>query len=205
METEIKTSGLHIFYPIIIESQDSNRPWTSSDSNIFSTFAIIPSRTLPKCNLAHAVVIQSRSCVQFFATPWTAAHQASLSFTISQSFLKFMSIESVMPSNHLVLCHPLLLLPSIFPSIGVFSKESNLHIRWPKNWSFSISSSNEYSALISFRIDWFDLFAVQGTVKSLLQHHSSKSAILQHSAFFVVQLSHPYMTTGKTIALTSPC
>ena len=189
METETKTSGLHIFYPIIIESQDSNRPWTSSDSNIFSTFAIIPSRTLPKCNLAHAVVIQSHSCVQFFATPWTAARQASLSFTISQSFLKFMSIESVMPSNHLVLCHPLLLLPSIFPSIGVFSQESNLHIRWPKNWSFSISSSNEYSALISFRIDWFDPLAVQGTVKSLLQHHSSKSAILQHSAFFMVQLS----------------
>ena len=205
METEIKTSGLHIFYPIIIESQDSNRPWTSSDSNIFSTFAIIPSRTLPKCNLSHAVVIQSRSCVQFFAIPWTAARQASLSITISQSFLKFMSIESVMPSNHLVLCHPLLLLPSIFPSTGVFSKESNLHIMWPKNWSFSISSSNEYSGLISFRIDWFDLFAVQGTVKSLLQHHSSKSTILQHSAFFVVQLSHPYMTTGKTIALTSPC
>ena len=153
MERELKTSRLHRFYPIIIESQDSNSPWTSSYSNIFSTFAIVPSRTLPKCNLALAVVdVQSLSRVQLFATPWTAAHQASLSFTISRSLLKLISIELVMPSNHLVLCHPLL-LPSIFPSIRVFSNESALCIRWPKYWSFSISSSNEHSALISFRID----------------------------------------------------
>ena len=144
------------------------------------------------------------SHVQVFATPWTAAYQASLSITNRQSLLKLMSIESVITSNHLILCHPLLLLPSIFPSIRIFSSESVLHIRWPKSWSlsFSISLSNEYSRLNSFRIDWFDLFAVQGTLKSLLQHHSSKASILQHSAFFLVQLSHPYMTTGKTIALT---
>ena len=130
--------------------------------------------------------------------------QASLSITNSRSFLKLTAIESVMPSNHLILCHPLLLLPSIFPSIRVFSNKSNLGIRWPKYWSFSfsISPTNEYSGLISFRIDWFDLLAVQGTLKSLLQHHSSKPSILQHSAIFIVQLSHPYMTTGKTIALT---
>ena len=129
---------------------------------------------------------------------------ASLSFIISQSLLKFMSIESVMPSNYLILCHPLLLLPSIFPSIRVFSNESALHIRWPKygSFSFSISASNEYSGLISFRIDWFDLLAVQRTLKSLLQHHSSKTSIFWPSAFFMVQLSHSYMTTGKTIALT---
>ena len=135
-------------------------------------------------------------------TPWTAARQASLSITNSWSLLKLMSIESVMPSNHLILCHPLLLLPSIFPSIRAFPKESALHIRWPKYWSFSISPSNEYSGLIFFKIDWFDLPAVQGTLKNLLQHHSSKATILWHSAFFIVQLSHPYMTTGKTIALT---
>ena len=135
-------------------------------------------------------------------TPWTAAHQASLSFTISQSLLKLMSIKSVMPSNHLVFCCPLLLLPSILPSISVFSNESALCIRWPKNWSFSISPSNEYSGLMSFRIDWLDLLAVQGTLKSLLQHHSSKASILQSSVFFMVQLSHLYMITGKTIALT---
>jgi len=133
-----------------------------------------------------------------------AALQASLSFTISQSLLKLMSIESVMPSNHLILCHPLLLLPSMFPSIRVFSNESALHIRWPKYWSFSfsISPSDEYSGLISFRMDWLDLLAVQGTLKSLLQHHSSKASILQRSAFFIVQLSHPYMTDGKTLTLT---
>ena len=146
-------------------------------------------------------VVQSLSHVQLFVTPWTAAHQASLSFTISWSLFKLMSIESVMPSNHLILCYLLLLLPSIFPSNRVFSKEPALHIRWPKYWSFhfSISSSNEYSGLISFRIDWFELLAVQGTLKSLLQHHSSKASILQCSAFFMVQLSYPYMTTGKTI------
>ena len=144
------------------------------------------------------------SCVLFFATPWTAALQASLSITNSESLLKLMSIELVMTSNHLILCHPLHLLPSIFPSIRVFSNESVLQIRWPKYWSFSfsISSSNEYSGLISFRTDWFDFLAVQATLKSLLQHHSSKASILWHSAFFMVQLSHPYMTTGKTIALT---
>ena len=148
------------------------------------------------------VFVQSLSYVQLFATPWTAAHQASLSFTISQSLLKLMSIELVMPSNHLILCP--LLLPLIFPSIRVFSNESALCIRWTKYWnfSFSISPSNEYSGLISFRMDWLDLLAVQGTLKSLLQHHSSKASILRHSDFFIVQLSHPYMTTGKTIALT---
>ena len=147
--------------------------------------------------------VQSLSRVWLFATPWTAAHQASLSITNSQSLLKLMSIESVMPSNHL--CRPLLLLPSIFPSIRVFSNESVLCIRWPKYWSFSfsISHSNEYSGLISFRMVWLDLLAVQGTLKSLLQHHSSKASILRCSAFFIVQLSYPHMTTGKTIALTT--
>ena len=137
-------------------------------------------------------------------TPWSAAHQASLSITNSQSLLKLMSTESVRPSNHLIHCCPLLLPPSIFPSIRVFSNESVLCIRWPKYWSFSfnVSLSNEYPGLIAFRMDWLDLLAVQGTLKSLLQHHSSKVSILQHSAFFIVQLSHPYMTTGKTIALT---
>ena len=146
----------------------------------------------------------SLSHVWLFATPWTAAHQASLSITNSRSLPKLMSIESVMPSNHLILCHPLLLLPSIFPSIRVFSNESALHIRWPKYWSFSFSigPSSEYSGLISSRMDWLDLLAVQGTLKSLLQHYSSKASILLRSAFFIVQLSHPYMTTGKTVALT---
>ena len=148
--------------------------------------------------------VQSLSPVWLFATPWTVACQASLSITNFQSLLKLMSIESVMPSNLLILCRPLLLPPSIFPSIRVFSIESVLRIRWLKCWSFNfnISPSNEHSGLISFRIDWLDLLAVQGTLKSLLQHHSSKASILQHSAFFIVQLSHPYMTTGKTIALT---
>ena len=143
----------------------------------------------------------SCSVVSDSVWPWTAALQASLSVTNSQSLLKLMSIKSVMPSNHLVLCRPLLLLPSIFHSTTVFSKESALHIRWPKFWSFRISPSNEYSGLISFRIDWFDLLAVQRTLKSLLQHHSSKASILWHSGFFIVQLSHPYMTIQKTIAL----
>ena len=148
------------------------------------------------------VVVQLFSSVQLFATPWTAARQASLPFTISQSLLKLMSIESMMPSNHLILCHPLPLLPSIFPSIRVFSNESALPIRWPKCWSFSfiISPFNEYSGLISFRTDWFDLLAVQRTLQSLLQNHSSKPSILWCSAFFMVQLSHPYMTSEKTIA-----
>ena len=148
--------------------------------------------------------VQLLTQVQLFATPWTAVRQASLSITNFQSLLKLMSIESVMPSNHLILCPPLLLPPSIFPSNRV-SNESVLHIRWPKYWSlsFSISPSYEYSGLVSFRMDWLDLLSVQGTLKSLLQHHSSKPSILRRSAFFTVQLSHPYMTTGKTIALTS--
>ena len=148
------------------------------------------------------VVVQLLSHVRLFGTPCTAECQPSPSFTISWSLLKFMSIELVMPSNHLILCRPHLLLPSIFPSIRVFSNESVLLIRWPNYWSFnlSISPSNEYSGLISFRMDWLDLLAVQGTLKSLLQHHSSKALILQVSAFFLIQLSHPYMTTGKTIA-----
>ena len=147
--------------------------------------------------------VQSLSCVRIFATPWTVARQASLSIINSQSLLKLRSIESVMPSNQLILCH-LLLLSSVFHSIRVFSNESVLHIRWPNYWSFSLSlsPSNEYSGLISFRMDWLDLLAVQGTLKSLLQHHSSKASILQCSAFFMVQLSHPHMTTGKTKALT---
>jgi len=152
----------------------------------------------------HSLLLLSRCHVRLFATPWTAISQASLSITISQSLLKLMSIELVMPSSHLIFCHPLILLPSIFPSIRGFSKELALHIRWPKYWSFcfSISPSNEYSGLLSFRIDWFDLLAVQGTLKTLLQHHGLKASILWHSVFFMVQLSHPYMTTGKTIALT---
>ena len=151
--------------------------------------------------------VQLLSCIRFFATPWTTACQTSLSITNSQSLHKLISIELVMPSNHLILCHPL--LPrSIFPSISIFSNESVLQIRWPKYWSFSfsISPSSEYSGLISFGMDWLDLLAVQGTLKSLLQHYSSKASILQCSAFFIVQLSHPYMSTGKTIALTNgPC
>ena len=148
-----------------------------------------------------SVQFRPYSHVGLFAMPSTAACQASLSITNSWSLLKLMSIQSVMPSNHLILCHPLLLLPSIFPSIRVFSNESVLPIRQPKYWSFSISPSNEYSELISFRIDWFDLLAVQGTLKSLLQHRNSKASVLQRSAFFMVQLSHPYVITGKTRAI----
>ena len=150
--------------------------------------------------------IMSLSPVQLFMTPWTAECQACLSITNSRSSLRLTSIESVMPSSHLILCHPLLLLPPIPPSIRVFSKKSTLHIRWPKycsfSFSFSIKPSNEYSGLIFFRINWFDLLAVQWTLKSLLQHHSLKGSVLQCSAFFTVQLSHPYITTGKIIALT---
>ena len=154
---------------------------------------------MPKCIL----LVQLLSHVLLFATPWTAAFQASLSFTISQRLLKLMSMELTIPSKHLILCFPLFLLPSVFPSIRVFSSESALLIRRPKYWSFSfsISPSKEHSGLI-FRTDWFDLLAVQGTLKSLLQHHSPKASILQCSAFLMVQLPHPYMTTGKTIALT---
>ena len=156
----------------------------------------------------YAVAVQSLSCVRLLATPWTAAPQASLSFTIYQNLLRFMSIEWVMLSNHLILCHPLLLLPSIFPSIRVFSNESALCIRWPKYWSFRFSNSpsNEYSGLIFFSIDWFHLLAVRGTLKSpsavVPQHHRSKASILWHSAFFMIQLSHLYMTIGKTISRT---
>ena len=155
-----------------------------------------------ECSVQFRSVL-SLSHVQLFATPWTAARQAFLSITNSWSLLKLMSIESVSPSNHLILCCPLLFPPSIFSSIRVFSKESVLHIRWPKYWSlsFSINPSNEYSELIAFRMNWLDLSAVQRTLKSL-QHHSSKASILWCSAFFIVQLSHPYMTAGKTIALT---
>ena len=155
-------------------------------------------------SIYYCVVVQSLSHIRLFVTPWTAAHQAPLSFTISWSLFTFMSIESVMQFNHLIFCYSLLLLPSISPSISVFSNKSALHIRWPKYWcfNFSISPSNIYSGLISYRIDWFDLFAVQRTPKSLLQYHNLKASILLHSAFFMVQLSHPFMTTGKTIALT---
>ena len=148
---------------------------------------------------------QSLSRVRLFATPWIEAHQASLSIANSRSLLRFICIELVMPSKHLSLCWSLLLLHSVFPNIRVFSNESDLRIRWPKYWSFSfkISPSNEHSGLISFRVDWLDLLAVQGTLKSLLQHHSSKASILLRSAFFIVQVSHPYMATGKAIALTS--
>ena len=148
--------------------------------------------------------LQSLSHVQLLVTPWTEADKASLSITNSQSLLKLMSTESVMPSNHLILCCPLLFPPSVFPSISFFFNKSVLCIRWPKYWSFrfNISSFNEYSGLISFRMDWLDLLVVQGTLKSLLQHHSSKASVLWHSAFFIVQLSPAYMTTGKTIALT---
>ena len=153
------------------------------------------------CSLASSV--QSLSHVQIFVTPWTVAYQASQSITNSWSLFKLMSTEPVMPSNHLILCHPLLLLPSPFPRIRVFSNELVLYIRWPKYWSlhFNISPSNEYSGLISFRMDWLDLLAVQGTLKSLLQHHSSKASVLWCSASFTVQLSHPYMTTEKNHSL----
>ena len=157
-------------------------------------------------SMDHPIIssVQSLSHVRLFATPWTAACQASLSITNSQSLLKLMFIKSVMPSNHLILCRLILYLPSIFPSIRVFSHQSVLRTRWPKFWSFSfnIRPSNEHPGLISFRMDWLDLFAVQGTLRSLLQHHSSKASILWRSAFFIVQLSHPYMTAEKTTALT---
>ena len=153
------------------------------------------------CVCVYISSVQSLSRVQLFAIPWTAAHQASLFFTISRSLLKLMSIVLVMPSNHLILCC-LLLLPSVFPSIRVFSSESVLRIRRTKDWSFNISSSSEDSGLTSFRMDWLDLLAIQGTLKSLLQHHSSKASILPHSAFFVFQLSYTYMTAGINIALT---
>ena len=167
------------------------------------THLLCPCGLLPQAGLGQMAALSSVT-QSSNSTPRTAAHQTSLSITNSQSLLKLMSIKSVRPSNCLILCHPLLLPPSIFPSIRVVSNELVLCIRWPKHWSFSfsISPSNEYSGLISFRMDWLDLLAVQGTLKSLLQHHSSKASILWPSVFFTVQLSHPYMTTGKTIALT---
>ena len=172
--------------------------------NIIQHCALILTEVLLLDNHTQFSSVQLLSRVWLFATTWTAAHQASLSIANSWSLLKLISIESVMPSNHLIFCHPLLLLPSVFPSIRVFSSESVLHMRWPKYWSFSfnISPSNEYSGLISFGMDWLDLLAVQGTLKSFLQHHSSEASILWCSVFFISQLSHPYMTTGKTIALT---
>ena len=179
----------------VLEHSSTKELW------IFCYGAIITNTSIQASSVSS---VQLLSHVWLFASPRTAACQASLSITNSWSLLKLMSIEFVMPSNHLILCHPLLLTPSIFSSIRVFSNESVLHIIWPKCWSFSfsISPSNEYSGLISFRMDWLDLLAVRGTLKSLLQHHSSKASILQHSAFFIVQLSLPYMTTAKTIALT---
>ena len=174
-------------------------------------YALILSKDYSHIELVHLysllysiISVQSLSHVQLFATPWITAHQASLSITNSRSSLKLMSIESVMPSSHLILCRPLLLLPPIPPSIRVFSNESTIRMRWPKYWtfSFSIIPSKEHPGLISFKMDWFYLLAVQGTLKSLLQNHSSKASILQCSPFFTVQLSHLYMTSGKTIALT---
>ena len=185
-------------------------PWHGSRGRVYCRVPLAPPLSSPvELNAVFASVlmfssVQSLSCVWLFATPRTAAHKVSLSLTNSWNFLILMSIELMMPSSHLILCCPLLLPSSTFLSIKVFSNES-VHIRWPKDWSssFSISPSNEYSGLISFRMDWLDLLAVQGTLKNLLQHHSSKASILLCSAFFTVQLSHPYMTTGKTIALTT--
>ena len=178
--------------------------WREAPSRDESPRSLPPFSPIPPQQYLQFSWVQSLSRVQLFATPWIAAHQASLSITNSQSLLKPMSIESVMPSSRLILCCPFLLLPPIPPSIRVFSNESTLCMRWPKYWSFSfsINLSSEHPGLISFRMDWLDLLAVQGTLKNLLQHHSSKALILRCSAFFTVQLSHPYMTTGKTIALT---
>ena len=189
------------------------KPWSGSGKDrgkgkiVASCIMLVSSESADKPSQVGSVQfssVQSLSRVRLFSTPWIAARQASLSITNSQSSLRLTSIESVMPSSRLILCHPLLLQPSIFPSIRVFSSELVLHIRWPKYWSFSfsISPSNEHQGLISFRMNWLNVFAVQGTLKSLLQHHSSKASIIQHPAFFMIQLSHPYMTTGKTIALT---
>ena len=179
------------------------RVWKSTQLNIktlYDTVSFLKLQGEDSSLMNQFSSVQSFSHVRLFMTPWTAAHQASLSITSSQSLLKLMSIESVMPSNHLIFCRPLLLPPSIFPSIRVFSKESALCIRWPKYWSFSfnISASSEHPGLMSFRMDWLDLLSVRGILNSL-QHHSSKASILLRSAFFMVQLSHPYMTTGKSI------
>ena len=206
----------HFLDPAVVQSLSHvwlfATPWTAAcqtslsftiSQSLFKLMSIesmMPSNHLILCcpllllpSICYAM-LSHFSRVQLFVMPWTAAHQAPSSFTISQSLLKFVSIESVMLSNHLILCHPLFLLPSVFPSMGVFFNELTLCIRWPKNWSFSISPSSEYSGLISFRIDWFDLLAIHEALKSLCQHYNSKASILQHSAFFMVQLSHPYMT-----------
>ena len=190
------TNRATLLHPVLIPQSNIPLPLSSR-----SEATQLNKEPLLYTKFSHSV--QSLSRVRLSATRWTAARQASLSISNS-SLLKLMSVESVMPSNHLILCRPLLLPPSIFPSIRVFSNESALRIRWPKYWScsFSISPSNEHPGLISFRMDWLHLLAVQGTLKSLLQHYSSKASILRCSVFFIVQLSHPYMTTGKTIALT---
>ena len=188
---------LNIYYFHLISCRNQD--------NIFNEcVAYVTKNTFVYMSIFYISSVQSLSHVRLFATPGTAAHQASLSITNSWGLPKLMSVELVMPSNHLILCHLLLLLPSIFPSIRVFSSESALRIRWPRYWSFSfnLSPSNEHPGLVSLRMGWLDLLAVQGTLKSLLQHHSSKASSLLHSAFFIVQLSHLYMTTGKTITLT---
>ena len=194
-----RSLGQQVFLSCIPMKFNVVTQWLNNSNKAFSSFLFFSRLWL--CLVLGAQLL---SCVWLFATPWTATCQASLSFTIFWSLLKLMCIESVMPSNHLILCRPLLLLLSIFPSIMVFSNELALQIKWPKYWSFSlrISPSNEYSEPVSFRMDWFDLLAVHGTLQSLLQQPSSKASILQSSAFFMVQLSYPYMTTGKTIALT---
>ena len=183
----LKSSVLHLSIPASTQASGNHR------SFFVTVITVLP---FPECHTCCCSVL---SCVQLFVTPWTAEHQASLSFTISQSLLKFTSIEMVTPSNHLILCRPLLLLPAIFPSIKVFSNESALRIRWPKyqSFSFSINPASEYSGVISFRVDWMDLLAVQGTLKSLLQHRSLTASILRCSAFFMVQLSHPYRLPEK--------
>ena len=190
-----------IFYLIILSSRTFQ---PSSNSSFLIIICSVLKCIFHRESMYVISSVQSLSHVRLFVTPWTAACQASLFITNSQSWLKLMFTESMMPSNHLILCHPLLLMPSIFPSIRVFSNESALSIRWPKYWSFSfnISLSNEHPGPISFRMDWLDLLAVQGLLRVFSNNHSSKVSVLPHSAFFIVQLSHPYMTTGKTIALT---
>ena len=192
----LKLSMTAVALSCACRKQSTNIPWSSVD--------VLPDVLDNNRWFLQFSSLQSLSPVWLFATPWITAHQVSLSITNSWSSHKFMSIESVMPSSHLILCRPLLLLPPVPPSIRVFSNESTLYVRWPKycSFSFSISRSKEHPGLISFRMDWLDLLAVQGTLKSLLQHHSSKASVLWRSAFFTVQLSHPYMTTGKTIALS---